>query len=193
MNHCSGCGTRVVQGIPAGDNRERHMCPACGLVHYQNPKLVAGVVPQWQGQVLLCRRAIEPRRNYWTVPAGFLELGESLQQAAVREALEEACAQVRIGRLFAMIDVVQAGQVHVMFSGQVIGGEFAVGEESLEVGLFNPQQIPWRDLAFPSVRFTLERFVEDRPNYPDQTGHVHTIALGKDAGANLAGWSTGGS
>lgn len=193
MNHCSNCGSQVVQGIPAGDNRERHICPQCGLVHYQNPKLVAGCVPQWQGQVLLCRRAIEPRRNYWTVPAGFHELGESLPQAAAREALEEACTVVKIERLFAMIDVVQAGQVHVMYSAHLVDGVFAVGEESLEVGLFDPQQIPWRDLAFPSVRFTLERFVAEPSKRADETGLVHTVALGNDAGHNLAGWSTGGS
>lgn len=193
MNHCSNCGGQVVQGIPAGDNRERHVCPQCSRVHYQNPKLVAGCVPQWKGDVLLCRRAIEPRRNYWTVPAGYLELGESLPQAAAREAREEACAEVRIGRLFAMIDVVQAGQVHVMYSAHLVDGGFDVGEESLEVGLFGPEQIPWQDLAFPSVRFTLERFVAEPPDHTDETGPVHTIALGNDAGHNLAGWSTGGS
>jgi len=193
LNHCSNCGGPVVQAIPAGDNRQRHICPQCDQVHYQNPKLVAGCVPQWQGQVLLCRRAIEPRRNYWTVPAGYLELGESLPQAAAREALEEACTQVRIQRLFAMIDVVQAGQVHVMYSAHITDGAYGVGEESLEVDLFGPQQIPWRDLAFPSVRFTLERFVAEPPHHADETGHVHTIALGNDAGHNLADWSTGGS
>ena len=193
MNHCSDCGSPVVQGIPAGDNRERHICPQCGQVHYLNPKLVSGCVPQWRGQVLLCRRAIQPRRNYWTIPAGFLELGESLPEAAAREALEEACTTVKIGRLFAMIDVVEAGQVHVMYSAHLVDGTYGVGEESLEVGLFDPDQIPWRDLAFPSVRFTLERFVAELPDKLDQSSQVYTIALGSDAGHNLAGWSRGGS
>ena len=153
--------------------------------------MVSGCVPQWQGKVLLCRRAIQPRRNYWTLPAGFLEMGESLEQAAAREALEEACTTVRIERLFAMIDVVRAGQVHVMYTAHLLDGQFGVGEESLEVALFNTAQIPWRHLAFPSVRFTLERFVAEAPNGADDT--VHAVSLGEDAGDGLAGWSKRGS
>ena len=190
MNHCSACGSAVALAVPDGDNRERHICPACGLIHYQNPKLVSGCVPIWQGQILLCRRAIEPRRTYWTIPAGFLELGESLEEAAAREAYEEALAQVRIESLFAMIDVVRAGQVHVMYTAELVDGQFGVGEESLEAALFEVENIPWRDLAFPSVQFTLERFVAEPPT---EFAPVHTVALGDTAGRDLNGWPNGGS
>ena len=190
MNHCSACGSQVSRGIPAGDNRERHICGECGLIHYQNPKLVSGCIPQWEGKILLCKRAIEPRRNFWTLPAGFHELGETLEAAAAREALEEACTRVDIDRLFAVCDVVHAGQVHVMYTAHMADGQFGVGEESLAAELFDPQDIPWQDLAFPSVRFTLERFVAE-PVIPG--GVVHTVALGHDAGRDLAGWPNGGS
>lgn len=190
MNHCSACGSPVTRGIPAGDNRERDICSQCGLIHYQNPTLVAGCIPQWQGKILLCRRAIEPRRTYWTLPAGFHELGETLAAAAAREALEEACTRVEIDKLFAVCDVVHAGQVHVMYTAHMLDGQYGVGQESLATELFDPKDIPWRDLAFPSVRFTLERFVAE-PATPD--GGVHTVALGDDAGRDLAGWPNGGS
>ena len=181
MNHCSSCGEPVERTIPAGDNRERHVCTRCGWIHYQNPKLVSGCVPAWGDQVLLCLRAIEPRRGFWTLPAGFMELGETLEQAAMREAQEEACATVRIDGLFAVIDVPGPGQVHVMFRGRLATPEFAIGNESLEVRLFHEADIPRDDLAFPSVRFTLERFFEDRTT---GTYAVHTTAVGRWASAD---------
>jgi ribosomal protein S27AE len=115
MNFCSQCGQPVSLQVPAGDNRPRHVCGSCGHVHYQNPLIVVGCVPEFRGEILLCRRAIEPRRGFWTVPAGFMEIGETLAEGAIRETWEEAEAQVELGALFAIVDVVQARQVHVFF------------------------------------------------------------------------------
>jgi ADP-ribose pyrophosphatase YjhB (NUDIX family) len=132
------------------------------MVHYQNPKLVLGCVPQWEGRILLCRRAIEPRLGFWTVPAGFMENGETLQQAAARECFEEARATVEIGSLLALASVTHAGQVHVMFRARLLAPEFSPGPESLDVALFDEADIPWTNLAFQSGEFTLRRFFADR-------------------------------
>lgn len=160
MKHCSYCGERVERTVPEGDNRQRYVCPSCDVVHYQNPLIVVGCVPEQDGRILLCRRSIEPRYGYWTLPAGFMELGETLQQGAARETLEEACAQVEIGRLFASVDVVHAGQVHFFFLARLLGGHSA-GAESLETRLFEPGEIPWDDIAFNSGVFALEKYLED--------------------------------
>jgi len=160
MNHCSKCGNPVALTVPDGDNRQRYVCSSCDTVHYQNPLIVVGCVPQQQGRILLCRRSIEPRHGYWTLPAGFMELGESLQQGAARETWEEACAEVEIGRLFASVDVIHAGQVHFFFHATLVGGH-SPGAESLETELFDPDDIPWSDLAFKSVEFALRKFIED--------------------------------
>ncbi len=170
MKYCSNCGSLVSKAVPAGDNRERWVCGDCGYVHYQNPRIVVGCVPERDGEVLLCRRAIEPRLGYWTVPAGFMELGETMAEGAARETREEALAEVEIGRLFATVDVVQAGQVHVFYTARLLG-DFGAGDESLEVGLFSESRIPWEELAFPSVRFALERYVEDAGR--DRGVHSH--------------------
>ncbi|MGI9329926.1 MAG: NUDIX hydrolase [Gammaproteobacteria bacterium] len=162
MKYCGECGQAVESQIPKGDNRPRFVCTSCGNVHYQNPRLVVGCVPDHEGAILLCKRAIEPRCGYWTVPAGFMELGESLAQAAVRETWEEACARVELGPLYALVDVVHAGQVHAFFEARLPVPEFAAGEESLEVRLFQPEDIPWDELAFPSIRLALERYLENR-------------------------------
>ena len=162
MNYCSLCGEAVVTRIPPGDNRQRHVCDDCGVVHYVNPKMVVGAVVEWREEILLCRRAIEPRQGYWTVPAGFLEVGETLEQGAAREAREEAEADIVIRDLLSVINVTRVGQVHVMFRAHLEQPDFGVGEESLEVALFTQDDVPWRELAFPSVRFTLERYYQDR-------------------------------
>jgi ADP-ribose pyrophosphatase YjhB (NUDIX family) len=148
--------------IPPGDNRPRAVCTACGTVHYENPRIVVGCVPEWHGQVLLCQRAIEPRRGYWTTPAGFLENGETLQAGAARESLEEALAQVQIGSLLSVTNVLHARQVHVSFRAMLLEGRFGVGAESLQVGLYWEQDIPWEQIAFPSIEFALRSFLEDR-------------------------------
>lgn len=172
MNYCSGCGQPVSRRTPDGDTHERWVCDACETIHYQNPLVVVGCVPERDGKILLCKRAIEPRYGYWTMPAGFMELGESLAQGAARETLEEACAEVEIGHMFASVDVVDAGQVHVFFTAKLLGG-FAAGAESLEVGLFSEDEIPWQDVAFHSGRFALEKYFEDK----GQNNGVHLHEL----------------
>jgi ADP-ribose pyrophosphatase YjhB (NUDIX family) len=132
------------------------------MIHYKNPLLVLGCVPQWQERILLCRRAIEPRKGYWTVPAGFMENGETMQHAAARECHEEALAEVDIGSLLAVVNVTHAGQVHVMFRARLLAPKFAPGPESLEVGLYHEAEIPWAELAFASGEFTLRKFFADR-------------------------------
>ncbi|HXR19939.1 MAG TPA: NUDIX hydrolase [Steroidobacteraceae bacterium] len=162
MKFCPDCGQSVQRRIPAGDNLPRAVCSACGAIHYENPRVIVGCAPEWQGRILLCRRAIMPRRGYWTTPAGFLENGESLQTAAARESLEEAEARVEIGSLLAISHVLHAAQVHVTFRARLIDGHFGVGAESLECGLYEESQIPWDDIAFPSIKFALRCYFQDR-------------------------------
>jgi ADP-ribose pyrophosphatase YjhB (NUDIX family) len=148
--------------IPAGDNRLRAVCGACGAIHYENPRIVAGCVPEWQGRILLCQRAIMPRRGFWTVPAGFYELGETLQEAAARESLEEALVRVAIGSPLAITHVLHAGQVHMTFRARMLDERFGVGSETLQVGLYEEHAIPWDQIAFPSIEFALRCYFEDR-------------------------------
>ena len=173
MKFCADCGQPVSLAIPAGDHLERHVCDGCGTIHYQNPKIIAGCVPQLGSRVLLCKRAIEPRHGYWTLPAGFMENGEALQDAAARESWEEALARVQIGSLLAIVNVLQAHQVHIIFRAQLLDANFGVGVESLEVALYEESEIPWDQIAFMSVEFALRRFFADRqagvelPHYRD--------------------------
>jgi ADP-ribose pyrophosphatase YjhB (NUDIX family) len=162
MNFCPACGQPVALKVPEGDHLPRHVCTACGTIHYQNPRIIAGCVIETEGKILLCKRAIEPRHGYWTVPAGFMENGESVQHAAAREAMEEALAHVRIGSLLAIVNVLRAHQVHIMFRASLTRPEFGVGPESLETQLYAEQEIPWPDIAFLSVEFALKRYLEDR-------------------------------
>ena len=162
MKFCTECGKTVVFEIPAGDNRARHICKHCGKIHYENPRIVAGCVVTYQDSILLCKRAIEPRSGYWTVPAGFMENGETLPEAAARETLEEALAEVDIGVMSTVVDVIQARQVHIFFEGVIAEPIFGVGEETLETRLFKPEDIPWSDIAFPSVRMALEHHISIR-------------------------------
>jgi len=162
MKFCPNCGQPVSVQVPAGDHLPRHVCPACSSVHYDNPKIVVGCVPEHEGRILLCKRAIEPRLGYWTIPAGFMENDETLQQGAARESWEEALARVEIGSLLAVVHVLHARQVHVMFRALLPEPRFAPGPESLEVMLCEPGQIPWPEIAFPSVTFALERYLADR-------------------------------
>ncbi|MBX5463838.1 MAG: NUDIX hydrolase [Steroidobacteraceae bacterium] len=162
MKFCSHCGSTVSQRVPPGDHLPRFVCDACGTIHYQNPRIVVGCVPEHDGRILLCKRAIEPRRGYWTVPAGFMENGETLQQGAARESQEEALASVEIGSLLSVVTVLSAHQVHVFFRATLRTPEFGPGPESLEVKLVRPEEIPWPEIAFPSTVFALERYLEDR-------------------------------
>jgi ADP-ribose pyrophosphatase YjhB (NUDIX family) len=161
MNFCSHCGQRVSLKVPPGDHLPRFVCDSCGSIHYENPKLVVGCIPEWEGRILLCRRAIEPRRGFWTIPAGFMENGETLMQAAAREAVEEAEATVEIGSLLAIFHALRARQVHVFFRARLIEPRFGVGPESLEVKLVEERAIPWDEIAFVSGTFALRHYFAD--------------------------------
>jgi ADP-ribose pyrophosphatase YjhB (NUDIX family) len=160
--YCSQCSAKLIVAKPSGDNKLRYVCRSCSTVFYENPKPVVGCVTEHAGKILLCKRSIEPRLGYWTVPAGFMELGETLQQAAARETLEEACAAVQLGSLLAIVDVPEAGQIHVFFRGTLPDGKFAAGEESLDAALYAPEEIPWPELAFRSVYIALEQYLEQK-------------------------------
>lgn len=166
MKFCSECAHPVTVAIPEGDNRPRHVCTHCGTIHYQNPKMVIGTVPVWERdgelKVLLCKRAIEPRYGYWTLPAGFMENEETTGQAALRETEEEAGANVELGELFTMLNVAHVHQVHLFYLARLLDLDFAAGIESLDVQLFAEHEIPWDELAFPTIRTTLELFFADR-------------------------------
>jgi ADP-ribose pyrophosphatase YjhB (NUDIX family) len=162
MKFCSSCAHPVTVRIPDGDHLPRHVCGGCGTIHYQNPRLIVGCVPEFEGKILLCRRAIEPRLGFWTLPAGFMENGESMQAGAARESMEEALAKVAIGSPLAIVHVLHANQVHVMFRAKLLNDDFGAGPESLEVALFEEHAIPWTEVAFRSVDYALRRYLEDR-------------------------------
>lgn len=159
---CSVCGHSVEEKIPDDDNRIRQVCPQCHTIHYINPKIVLGTIPVFDEQILLCKRAIEPRYGYWTLPAGFMEINESIHEGATRETYEEAGAEIELGAPFTILDVKKAQQVHLFFRARLINENFSAGPESLEVRLFHENEIPWTDLAFQTVYKTLELFFEDR-------------------------------
>lgn len=168
---CSQCGTAITRRVPEGDNRERDVCDHCGAIHYQNPRLVVGTVPVWEDRILLCRRAIEPRYDTWTLPAGFMELNESTAQGAARETLEESGARIKLGQLFTVIDVPQIDQVHVFYLAQALDPSLDPGPESLEARYYDESEIPWDDLAFRTVATTLKKFLEDRRRGQFDTHH----------------------
>ncbi len=166
VRYCSLCGATVSRRIPRGDNVMRHVCDECETVHYQNPKVVAGCIVTWQDRILLCKRAIEPRYGLWTIPAGFMELGETVQAAAARETMEEACAAVEIDHLFAVYNIPHVSQVYIIFQAHLEAPDFAPGAESLATELYLEDEIPWDELAFPVVRAALKRFYENRSETP---------------------------
>jgi len=175
IRHCRACGTMVEYRIPADDNRERAVCPACGTIHYENPLNVVGTVPVWGERVLLCKRAIEPRLGLWTLPAGFLELGESTAEGALRETLEESGAEVELGPLFSVLNVVRVGQVHLFYRARMTSPHLDPGSETLEARLFDEDEVPWEQIAFRTVRETLLAFFADRRR--GQFG-LHTADIG---------------
>jgi len=162
MKFCANCGAAVVQRVPPGDTLARWVCEHCGEIHYQNPKLVIGTVPEHEGKVLLCRRAIEPRYGYWTLPAGFMENDETTAQAALRETLEEAGAAVEPQEPFTLISVPRVNQVHLFYRARLRSVDYKPGEETLEVALVEEAAMPWQELAFRTVAYTLKRWFEDR-------------------------------
>jgi ADP-ribose pyrophosphatase YjhB (NUDIX family) len=162
IKYCRACGALVAYVVPADDNRERAVCPSCSTVHYENPLNVVGTVPVWGAQILLCKRAIEPRRGLWTLPAGFLELGETTAQGALRETIEEAGAQIELGPLFSVLNVARVGQVHLFYQATMRSQVLAPGSETLEARLFREEEVPWDEIAFRTVRETLRYFFDDR-------------------------------
>jgi len=161
MKYCSDCGAKLVEQIPANDDRLRYVCPQCDVIHYQNPKVVVGCLPVAGDKVLLCRRAIAPRMGYWTIPAGFMENGETMLAGALRETREEAAAEVSDEVLYRLFDIPHINQVYVFYRAKLNGG-FGIGPESLESGLFSEADIPWSELAFPIVTDVLTEFFADR-------------------------------
>jgi ADP-ribose pyrophosphatase YjhB (NUDIX family) len=163
IRHCRACGAPTEYRVPPDDNRERAVCTACGLVHYENPLNVVGTLPVFEGRVLLCRRNIEPRYGFWTLPAGFMELGETMEQGALRETVEESGAEVELLRpLFTALNVVHVGQVHFYYRARMASDKLDPGPETIEARLFDEADVPWDELAFRTVKYTLERFFEDR-------------------------------
>jgi len=173
VSFCTRCGAETILKIPGGDDRQRQVCPVCNAVAYQNPKIVVGAIPVWEGRILLCRRAIEPRRGFWTLPAGFMENDETLAQGAARETWEEARARLIDMEPYGVYTLTFVNQVYVMFRAQIVDGQFAPGPESLETALVDEKQIPWPQLAFAVIAGTLERYLADRrrgrfPMYMDE-------------------------
>lgn len=178
MKFCSNCGDSVSWRIPQGEDRPRYVCDSCSTVHYQNPRIVAGCIPDWEGRVLLCRRAIEPRYGLWTLPAGFMENGETTLQAAARETLEEACARVRVNGLYTLFNLPHIDQVYMIFRAQLQDLDFRPGAESVEVALFAEHEIPWDELAFPVVSETLRLYFSDRAkggDFPVRVGDIEPL------------------
>ncbi len=174
MKFCSNCGAPVARKIPPGDSLPRHVCEACGTIHYQNPKMVVGCIPEWEDKVLMCRRAIEPRLGYWTLPAGFMENGETTAEGAMREALEEAGARVEIRSLYSLYNLPHINQVYLLFRARLLDLDLRPGIESLEVQLFTESGIPWEQLAFRTIRETLRHYYDDRRqgSFPLRIGNI---------------------
>ena len=178
MKYCNQCGAGVSVTVPKGDNRPRHVCGSCGAIHYQNPRVVTGCIAEWRNKVLLCRRAIEPRYGYWTLPAGFLENGESSHAGAARETLEEANARVEVTGLYTLFDLPRIDQIYMLYRGRLLDLDFAPGDESLEVRLCTRHQVPWEHLAFQVMRETLKLYFRDqeRNDFRMRSGTIESVA-----------------
>ncbi|MBT6178730.1 MAG: NUDIX hydrolase [Deltaproteobacteria bacterium] len=177
MKFCSACGEKVVYRVPEGDNRERAVCEGCARIHYENPRIIAGCLPIWKDSVLLCRRAIEPQHGLWTVPAGFMEKGESLEEGALRETYEEAFAKVKLGPLFVVYSVLHISQVQMFFLADLKSAtDFKPGIETLETKLFKLDEIPWDEIAFSAVTYVLRRYVEQGR---EGVGKIHMATFDK--------------
>lgn len=173
VKYCTQCAGTIILSIPEQDHRIRAVCSACGHIHYDNPKMVVGTITHHQGQILLCRRAIEPEIGKWTLPGGFMECGESMAAGACRETLEEACAQVQLlGPVYHIVDIPHIGQTHLFFRAELSQPEYGAGEETLETRLFDPADIPWSDLVFRSAHSALRQWIEDSKQLAYPTRHV---------------------
>jgi len=180
MKFCSNCGAPVTLKVPPGDTLPRHVCDACHMIHYQNPRLVVGCIAEWEDRILLCRRGIEPRYGLWTVPAGYMENGETTFEGAIRETLEEASARVEIGPLYALYNIPHISQVYVLFRARLLHNDVKPGLETLEVRLFPESDIPWERIAFATVRNTLRQYYADRRD-GEYRFHMGTIESPKKA------------
>jgi ADP-ribose pyrophosphatase YjhB (NUDIX family) len=178
MKFCSNCGAAVTLRVPPGDNLQRHVCDACHAIHYQNPRMVVGCIVESGDRLLLCRRGIEPRHGLWTVPAGYMENGETTFQGALRETLEEANARVEIDSLYALYNIPHINQVYLLFRARLLDPNVSPGAETLEVRLFAESEIPWDQIAFASVRNALVHYFEDRKKgrYPFHMGTIEPAA-----------------
>ncbi|MDY7032038.1 MAG: NUDIX hydrolase [Thermodesulfobacteriota bacterium] len=163
MNFCGNCGQTLTYRIPARDDRPRFICENCDIIYYENPKMVVGCIPLWQGRILFCKRSIEPQYGKWTIPAGYLENGETVMEGATRETFEEAHAKVKNLKPYALYDLTFINQVYLLFRGDLVNLNFGAGEESLEVKLFREDEIPWDHIAFSVIRETLRQYVKDSP------------------------------
>ena len=178
MKFCSNCGAAVTQRVPPGDSLPRYVCDACGTIHYQNPRMVVGCIVECEDKVLLCKRGIEPRYGLWTVPAGYMENGETTVDGAIRETLEEANARIEIGQLYALYNIPHINQVYLLFRARLLDAQFTAGAETLEVRLFREAEIPWEEIAFASIRNALTHYYEDRKSGAF-TFHMGTIQQAK--------------
>ncbi|WP_139850988.1 NUDIX hydrolase [Acinetobacter pullicarnis] len=174
MSFCTACGHLTQDKVPLGDHQIRQVCVNCDTIHYVNPKVICGALAIWQDKVLLCRRAIEPRYGLWTLPAGYMELFETMEQGSARETREEAEAEVDIEHLYCMYNIPRIGQIYVLFKAQLIDGKFGAGEETIESKLFAEHEIPWEQLAFPSVERTLRHYFADKKQQ-DYPLHLETL------------------
>ena len=162
MKFCSNCGAAVTHRIPPGDTLPRYVCDGCNTIHYQNPRMVVGCIVEWEDRLLLCKRGIEPRYGLWTVPAGYMENGETTLDGAIRETLEEANARIEIGQLYALYNIPHINQVYLLFRARLLDAQFKAGAETLEVRLFREVEIPWEEIAFASIRNALTHYYQDR-------------------------------
>lgn len=175
MNYCSNCGGSLRFDIPPGDDRPRYICDACQTIYYENPKMVVGCIPEWKNEILLCRRAIEPRYGMWTLPAGFLENGETVSDGAIRETYEEAGTRVEIIAPYMMLNLSFVSQIYFMFRARMVNLDYEPGKESLDVRLFKEEDIPWKDIAFSAIRETLKQYFKDRTKGGRFSFHISDI------------------
>lgn len=174
MNFCNNCGSKSLEfSVPEGDNLPRFVCQDCETIHYENPKIIVGAIPVWEDKILLCKRAIEPRYGKWTLPCGFMENGETVEEGAMRETEEEANARIKISGIQSIYSIPHINQVYMVFLSNLLDLDYSAGQESLEVGLFREEDIPWKELAFSAVEFSLKHFFQDRKN-----GHLQCTRIG---------------
>lgn len=175
MKYCPQCAGELQHRIPEGDHLPRYVCADCSSIQYQNPRVITGCLALWQDKVLMCKRAIEPRHGYWTLPAGFLEIGETAAEGAARETMEEARARVEVGNLYSFINITYIGQIYTIYLADLLDLDFGPGPESLEVELMTEEQIPWKQLAFPTVKLALQDFFNDRRANNGFPMHTHDL------------------